>query len=136
MSKESRKAQSSVHRLANWLHLSLVSKLANLSDNCSVYNKLVHYVVGVLEEDVVCRCNSESWDGSNSSISEEEGEVHKRSGVEEASCRVKDLASLGDCRVDFVVHRAGSLHIKHEVTHGVVLVTQIIVVAVDSTLVK
>jgi len=55
---ESRKAQPSVDGFANWLNLGLETKLTSLFDNCSVYNKLVHYVVGVLEEDIVGRCNS------------------------------------------------------------------------------
>ena len=49
----SQEVQASVLGLSNRLNLCLVTTLAGLANHSLVYDQLVHYVVGVLEEDVV-----------------------------------------------------------------------------------
>ncbi len=105
--------KTSIFGLTNWLHLSTESEVARLTDNSSVHDEFVHYVVGILEENVVRRCDCQGRYQRDTAISKEEGKVHEGGSVQSSGTCVENFVRSVHCAVDFVVDGAGSLNVEH-----------------------
>ena len=113
-----------------------LAELPREGDYVSIYDHLVSDVVGLLEEVVVTTGNGQSWHKCHSPESEEIGEVGEPYSVEGACSQVELGLFAADQGIQLVVLNLLQLGVIHQVSHGVVLISEEVVIEIDRSLIE